>query len=122
MMNKNRQPLGLDDDIDLLDITTLSKSSTESSLSQQQKNDLVKANEHLGFVSRQSVSTPTRKKSPYVIQKNMKMRIGMPELLSMLTEKLGANSDQETIELAIKSLIEVNDFDDLIKVFENLKG
>jgi len=120
-MDKNRQPLGLDEDIDLSELTTQRASHVESSLSQQQKDALVKVNEHLGFVSRQPITISTRKRSPYVIQKNMKMRIGMPELLSRLSDRLAANSDQETIELAIKSLIEVNGFDDLMNDFEDLK-
>ena len=49
------------------------------------------------------------------------MRIGMPDLLSRLSDRLAAKSDQETIELAIKSLIEVNGFDDLMNDFEDLK-
>ena len=62
-----------------------------------------------------------RKRSPYVIQKNMKMRIGMSELLAALTKKIKAGSDQETIEIAIGSLIEREGLQALKTRFDKLK-
>lgn len=47
-----------------------------------------------------------KKKSPYIIPKSIKMREGMKELLSDLTEHLGTESEQRTIELALLALIE----------------
>lgn len=42
----------------------------------------------------------------YLIQKNIKMRLGMPEILAKLTAATGGKSDQETIEKALLALIE----------------
>lgn len=61
-----------------------------------------------------------RQRSPYVIQKNIKMRMGMAELLADLTHKAQAGSDQETLELAILALIDKYGYEDLLQRYKEL--
>lgn len=65
------------------------------------------------FSSRGDNKKKERKRSPYVIQKNIKMRIGMPELLAGITSRIRSDSDQETLERAILALIEKEKLNDI---------
>lgn len=65
------------------------------------------------FSSRGDNKKKGRKRSPYVIQKNIKMRIGMPELLADITSYIRSDSDQETLERAILALLEKEKLDDI---------
>lgn len=58
------------------------------------------------FSSRGDLKKISKKRTPYVLQKNIKMRVGMIELLEEITEKIEARSEQEAIEVALGALIE----------------
>ncbi len=72
-----------------------------------------------GFVSRQPKKRRKKKRSPYVVQTNLKTRLGMKELLQTLSDTLDIN-DQETLELAILALLEKEGFKNLIKEYKEL--
>jgi hypothetical protein len=119
-MSRERVGLGLNDDeqIDIEDLT----GGTEQPQQDQEtlKKALDKAGEETGFVSREAPKKKMRKRTPYIIQKNMKMRIDMPELLADLTKIIQSSSDQETIEIALGVLIERKGVKGLINRFEKI--
>lgn len=115
-MGKKRQSLGFDDDID---IGELSGTRTTPPTDQQYRS-MQAAGEKYGFTHREPKKKKPRARSPYVVQKNIKMRIGMPELLEELTAIGGWKTDQETLEYAIRALIERGGFEDLMKEFKKL--
>lgn len=117
-MSQERAGLGLDDDS--IDLEELTGTSQPRKMTPAVKKDLETEGAKLGFVSREPTKKPKKKRSPYVLQKNIKMRIGMPELLGELTAKIKAESDQETLEQAIKALIEARGLDGLQAKFEKL--
>jgi len=72
-----------------------------------------------GFTSRQPIRRRIKKRSPYIIQANLKTRIGMKELLQELSDRL-EKYDQETFELAILALLEKEGIEDLKKQYKEL--
>lgn len=91
----------VDENIDIEELAKIKpRSSTED------KDLVIAVAEKSNFSSRGDNKKKERKRSPYVIQKNIKMRIGMSELLTDLTKALNEGSDQETLEKAILALIE----------------
>lgn len=100
---------GLNFDEGSIDIEEFAEGSEEASHSDESlKEALDKSGEETGFVSRTSgvLTRIERRRTPYIMQKNVKMRLGMPEILAEITYKLRTSSDQETIELAIGALLE----------------
>ncbi|MBP7662259.1 hypothetical protein [Shewanella sp. 08P_2] len=89
-----------DDDISLLKVLAATSSKAQP-LTERQLKEVEAQSETLGFTRREK-----RKRSPYVIQKNIKIRVGMDELLSELGEAVGSKSDQETFDIAITKLVE----------------
>ncbi len=118
-----RVSLGLEDDnppassIDLEELAQTNASNVKPS--SDLKNALEKEGEKYGFISRQANRRPTRKRSPYIVQNNVKMRIGMKELFQEVSARL-ETYDQETLELALLSLIEKEGLDDLRSHFHQL--
>lgn len=55
--------------------------------------------------SHHNESNISKKRTPYILQKNFKMRVGMVELLEEITEAIAAKSEQEAIEIALGALI-----------------
>ncbi len=120
MDSKKRSQVSFDDDSADIDLEDLLKASPQPKLTSQQKQQSVSVGEKTGFVSREPKAKKERKRSPYVIQKNTKMRLGMPELLNDLTKAIGFHSDQETIEKGILALIEYYKQDELRQRFKEL--
>jgi len=89
-----------DDDISLLNVLAAT-SSKAVPLTDRQLKEVEAQSETLGFTRREK-----RKRSPYVIQKNIKIRVGMDELLGELGKAIGSKSDQETFDIAITRLVE----------------
>ena len=118
-MTQERAGLGLDDDqIDLEELAGASQQPQQDK--EALKKALDKAGEQTGFVSREAVKKKPRKRSPYIVQKNTKMRVGMPELLAKITEAIGSGSDQETLEKALLALVEKEKKADLKKKYLEL--
>lgn len=116
-MAKTREHLSLEDDhIDLEELTT----PPQAPPSDEEYRRMKKVGEQFGFVNRSAKVKKPRSRSPYVIQHNSKMRIGMKELLSDLTASIGAKSDQETLEIAILSLIEREGNKVLLKQYKDI--
>jgi len=116
-MAKDREHITFDDDeINLDELVT----SPQSPPSEEEYKKMQKVGEKLGFVDRSSKVKKPKKRTPYIIQHNSKMRIGMKELLSNLTEHIGAKSDQETLELGILALIEKEEAKDFLDKFKQL--
>ena len=121
-MVKERAHIDLDDDqIDLEDLTGKPQHNRPSA--EQVRKTVTKVSENSGFVSREpkkkgKVGRP--KSTVYLIQKNIKMRLGMPEILAKLTAATGGNSDQETIEKALLALIEKEGLKTLKAEYEKL--
>lgn len=89
-------------DIDLASLVTSSPARATTADSEKVK----KSAEESGFVSRVSKKTRRRgKRSPYVEQKNIKVRIGVSDLYIDIGEKLGVN-DNEVFDLALQALLE----------------
>lgn len=104
------------DQIDLEELT-----GTHKPLPTAEQQQAVKAiAEHSEFISREVRQKKPRKRSPYIVQKNIKMRIGMPELLAELTKKIKTRSDQETIEKALGLLIEREGTKAIISKYEKV--
>ena len=118
-----RVSLGLDDDkptTTSIDLEELAQAHTNNvKPSSDLKDVLEKEGEKYGFVSRQPNRRPAKKRSPYIVQNNMKMRIGMKELFQEVSLRLGTY-DQETLELALLSLIEKEGLDDLHSHYHQL--
>ncbi|QDF68678.1 hypothetical protein FJQ87_18370 (plasmid) [Shewanella sp. SNU WT4] len=89
-----------DEDISLLKVLAATSNKAEP-LTDRQLKEVEAQSATLGFTRREK-----RKRSPYVIQKNIKIRVGMDELLSELGVAVGSRSDQETFDIAIAKLIE----------------
>ncbi len=107
----------IDDDIDLEDIISKPKTRKRSSV----ERELIEEAAHVSnFPSREPVKKKIRKKSPYINQKNIKMRFGMSELLADLTKHLGFSSDQETIEVALGALIDKKGLTSIKEQYLNL--
>ena len=116
-MAKSREHLSLEDDqIDLEELT----SPPQAPPSDEEFKRMQKVGERFGFVDRSPKVKKTRYRSPYVIQHNSKMRIGMKELLGDLTSNIGARSDQETLELAILALIEKEGDKELLQKYKEI--
>ena len=116
-MAKNREHLSIEDDeINLDELVT----APQSPPSEEEYKKMQEVGEKLGFVDRSSNAKKPKKRTPYIIQHNSKMRIGMKELLSDLTAQIGAKSDQETLELGILALIEKNEAKGFLKKFKAL--
>jgi hypothetical protein len=118
-MSENRTSLGFDDDIDISELT---KVKVKPRPTPDMAKALSEASADLGFVSRESKAKKVKKRSPYVVQKNIKMRIGMSELLNEVTLSVGSGSDQETLEKALLSIIEEKNLVNLKKKYLELLG
>jgi hypothetical protein len=116
-MAKSREHITLEDDpIDLEELTT----PPQAPPSDAEYSRMREAGKKFGFVDRFPSAKKTRLRSPYVIQHNSKMRIGMKELLADLTASIGAKSDQETLELAILALIEQKGNKELLQQYRDI--
>ncbi|AZQ13300.1 hypothetical protein [Shewanella khirikhana] len=102
-MTNTRQKIviGAEDDISLEAVLEKSVRIPQEPLSDRQLREIEAQSESMGFARRQN-----RKRSPYVIQKNIKIRVGMDELLAELGQAIGSKSDQETFDIAISKLVE----------------
>lgn len=118
-----RVSLGLDDElpssssIDLEELAQFNSEPIRPSTGLQEA--LEKEGEKFGFVSRQSKRRPAKKRSPYIVQNNLKMRVGMKEIFQEISLRL-ETYDQETLELALLSLIEKEGLDDLLPHYHEL--
>lgn len=123
MTNDKRPSLSLDDDID---ISSLVKPSNTVKTSPETIDALVEEGKKTGFVSReakeseQGTTRSRRKVSPYTVQKNIKMRVGMADLLEEITYSLDSHSDQATVEVAILALIQKEELTELEKKFHEI--
>jgi hypothetical protein len=117
-MGDKRAKIDLNNDEDEIGLEQLLGSSENRPLSNEEQHLISNEAEKLGFIKRQG-RTP-RKRSPYLLQKNIKMRIGMPELLSELTSTIKAGSDQETIEIALGVLIESLNLKEIKEKYKSL--
>lgn len=119
-MGKERAHVNFDDD-DQIDLEELTKMTSHPKITKSQKKLLSEEAEKTGFVSRDPIKKRTnRKRSPYVLQKNIKVRIGMSELLADITNAIGAESDQETIEIAIRSLLKDKNCKSLLTRYDQI--
>ena len=116
-MGNTRQSLGLEERIDLEELTKIDTRKPE--ITEDQKKDLYQGGEKLGFGSRMPTKRRGRKKSPYTIAKGVKIREGMPELFIELAEHLGLQ-DNQTFERAILALIEKEGTDALLQRYRNI--
>ena len=105
---------------DQIDLEELTGTHTKPLSTAEQQQVVKNVAEQSDFVSREVKQKKPRKRSPYIIQKNMKMRLGMPELLAELTKKIKTGSDQETIEKALGLLIEQEGTKTMISKFEKI--
>lgn len=126
-MPNDRASLGLDDiedDIDILELSTPTAVNAPKTNHKQQKElaaKLTKAGEQHGFVSREAkpVTKRRRKVSPYTAQFGGKCRPGMKELFQKIGDELHCY-DTETLEEAILALIEKNKLNSLKTEYEAL--
>lgn len=107
-MSQKRAGLSLDNQTDIEEFTQTEQQPAPVDKAEIKKR-LSKAGEITGFGSREpkkkgKVGRP--KSTVYLVQKNIKMRLGMPEILAEVTAATGGNSDQETIEKALLAFIE----------------
>ena len=93
------------DDNELIDIEELTIPSYTKKANPNEKKLVETIAKENSFSSRGDNTKKPRKRSPYVIQKNIKMRLGMSELLTKITHNINADSDQETLEIALLALI-----------------
>lgn len=123
-MTQERAGFGLNSDnsdpnqIDLEELTGAANSLHQDT--SKLKKALQSAGEETGFNRSEAPKKKVRKRSPYVIQKNIKMRVGMAELLAEITAALKSGSDQETLETAMLSLLEKEGLNDLKEKYERL--
>jgi hypothetical protein len=83
--------------------------------------DLEYSAQESGFSSRDPQKIQrSKRRSPYVIQTNLKTRIGMKELMHHLSDQLGIY-DQETFELGLEALMEKHNMSDLLRKFQHLR-
>lgn len=119
MFEQKRSSLDLGSE-DTIDIEEIADRPSRPAPTIEQQEAIMKAGESHGFVSRQPVLKKSRKRSPYVIQKNIKMRMGMSDILATITKKIGASSDQESLEIAIKALIKQESLFDLLTEYQEI--
>ena len=100
MANKERGSLGLDNTIDLDELTT-----AFSTTKQIDKAKLDKIAEETGFTSR--LPRKKRSRTKYTAQINIKIKEGIKPLFQEIGEQL-ETFDNETFELAMLALIEKN--------------
>ncbi len=116
-MSKDREHLSIEDDqIDLDELVGISQTPP----SDEEYKQMQKAGEKFGFSDRSLKVKKPKKRTPYIIQHNSKMRLGMKELLSDFTAHIGGKSDQETLELGIFALIEKKGAEEYKQRFEKL--
>ena len=118
-MGKQRAWLQLDRDEEQTDIEEFAR---KGSIKKKPRIDPEKVKEVAaasGFTSRQPRKKRVKKRSPYVVQTNLKTRAGMKELLQELSYRL-KKYDQETFELAILALLEKECIEDLKKEYQDL--
>ncbi len=114
---KDREHFSIEDDqIDLNELVGISQTPP----SDEEYKQMQKAGEKFGFSDRSLKVKKPKKRTPYIIQHNSKMRLGMKELLSDLTAHIEAKSDQETLELGILALIEKKGAEEFKQRFEKL--
>jgi len=116
MSNNERTSLGLDTE-NQIDLEELTGTMPRQKPTAQQQNDIYKAGEKAGFVSRQP--TRRRKVSPYSAQFGGRCREGMKALFQEVGENMDSY-DNVTLELAILALIEKEGFDDLKAKYEEI--
>jgi len=117
-MDRKRAHVSFNDE--QIDIEDLVGVKPQPKVTEQQKQSIAKNAEETGFLSREVIQKKPKLRSPYVIQKNIKMRIGMAELLAELATKIGAGSDQEALERAVLALIEKEKLNDLQNQYNRL--
>ncbi|NOI26689.1 hypothetical protein [Vibrio mediterranei] len=105
---------------DSIDLEELANTSRRPKVTDRDIEVVAAVAQKSSFASRGDVPKKVRKRSPYIIQKNIKMRIGMPELLAEVTDTISANSDQETLERALFALIEQEELWDLKSTYLKL--
>ncbi|EGR0352670.1 hypothetical protein [Vibrio vulnificus] len=105
---------------DSIDIEELANVSSKPKPTAHDIDVVMAVAQQSSFSSRGDNKKKVRKRSPYVIQKNIKMRIGMPELLLDVTEAIKTNSDQETLERALLALIEKEGLEELKSVYMSI--
>lgn len=116
-MSKAREHLSIEEDhIDLEELISEPKSPP----SREEFERMQRAGEKFGFVDRSPKVKKQKKRTPYIIQHNSKMRLGMKELLNDLTVYIEAKSDQETLERGILALIEKENAENLLIRFNEL--
>lgn len=113
-----RIKLGLDDDdIELADIIATDDSRSKSTMSPQQKEQLVQEGAKHGFVSREPRTIRRRKVSPYTAQFGGKCRPEVKAIFQEASERLNCY-DTVTLEKAIEALLEKEQFWDLVEEFK----
>lgn len=116
---KKRETLGLGggEAPDTIDLEELTGARTPPRLDRQQIEHI---GQQTGFVSRDPVrQKPPRQPTPYIVQRNFKLRLGMGDLLDALAKRLGSTS-QQTIEQGLLALIEKKGLEDFKAEFERL--
>ncbi len=118
-MGRQRAGLNIEADeqqIDIGDFAGKGRKNEKPPIDQVKVQEVAEAS---GFVSRQPKKRRKKNRSPYVVQTNLKTRLGMKELLQTLSDTLGIN-DQETLELAILALLKQKGLKDLIAEHKEL--
>ena len=105
---------------DTIDLEELTNTSSKPKATDHDIEVVAAIAQKSSFASRGDISKKVRKRSPYIIQKNIKMRLGMPELLMEVTNEINAHSDQETLERALLALIEQEELSDLKSAYLSL--
>ena len=108
-MSKKRVPISLDDN-DSVDIMTLAATKNTN---KTDKKVLDQISESSGFTSRSSRRV-IRKRSPYTIQHNFKLRPGMKEIFQEVGARFGVY-DHTTFERALIALLEKENMVDLLQ-------
>lgn len=110
-MSQKRAGLDLDENENQIHLEDCIAAATQADKVDKQKikKELAEVGKKTKFVSREpqkkgKVGRP--KSTVYLVQKNIKMRLGMPEILAEVTAATGGSSDQETIEKALLAFIE----------------
>lgn len=116
MSNNTRERLSLEEDINIEDLVL----SPTPPPTYDQFNKMKQAGELFGFTDRSPKPKKLKKTSPYIVQHNTKLRLGMKELLNDLMIEIGARSTQETLELSILAMIEKSGNKELLKKFNQL--
>jgi hypothetical protein len=113
---------GSDETENDIDLTSVIKASRKvDKKNAVNSKDLDQIAQESGFSSREPQKIQRhRRRSPYVIQTNLKTRIGMKELMQNISDNLGL-FDQETFELGLEALMEKHDMSDLLRKFQQLR-